>query len=341
MLVAAEPIAPRLAEVIAAADFYRGLELNPIPSRVDEKRPVVRWKRLREHPMSKDSFDEIAARHFAEHGNVGIQCVTGARWRLAVVDLDGDMPIAVWDAWARFRPNPPTWKVVGRNADGSVRGMHLWYSVPPGSPCRSRRLWGLWDDAAGDWAHRSLVEFLADKRLIVSPPSQNPRTGMPYEWLPGSSPSDLPRPAPLPAWVAALPDLKAPRGPEPAWSHGTSFVRPSPATRGVRFDHADVLGAIPDKVAVARDFGLRIVGERPDADGWVRCRAIGREDRTPSASFNANSGYFVDHSSNERLSLFDIGSLIGGYRTWGECCNALGCRYAAKPPAKDYDASPA
>jgi hypothetical protein len=54
-----------------------------------------------------------------------------------------------------------------------------------------------------------------------------------------------------------------------------------------------------DFLEVAGELGLRIVGDRPDHDGWVACRAIDREDRKPSASFNVFSGYYVDHGSGD------------------------------------------
>jgi hypothetical protein len=47
------------------------------------------------------------------------------------------------------------------------------------------------------------------------------------------------------------------------------------------------------------------------------CHAIGREDHTPSAQFNPQSGVYVDFGgSQDRLSFYDLGVRLGAFPTW-------------------------
>lgn len=300
------------AEAAAAARFYHRCGYNPLPSRIDRKAPA-----LRAYKTFRDTLPIPAA--FLTHWwtpNVQVPC--GAVWGLAVVDLDGPAAALAWRAWCRSQPCPATWSV--RTGSG---GTHLWFTIPSTVPLPSRRIWGLWDQEQKNWRKHCFIELLGDRALVVAPPSRHVDTGMPYAFRPGLGPRDIPQPAPLPAWVLDLPAIAAP----------IVFMPPLPARPAPRpvcrcgLRAREVLDRImPDrKLAMARAWGLRVVGT-PDQNGWYRCHALGRDDRTPSAGFHAESGYYCDYSEHPpaRSSLFDIAVALGVYADWRDARDALG-----------------
>lgn len=340
----APPGDPRIARARTAARRYRALGWNPLPSRTDKKAPALRsYAKERDEGLPATAFDRLAT--------CNIQLATGVRWGLCVVDLDGETPMAAWADMARFRPDPPTWRVVTREADGRVRGIHLWYGVPPGvDALPSRNLFGIWDDAAnqgrGAWSRRSLIEFKGDRGLVIAPPSTHTKTGMPYAFAEGCGPGDLPRPATLPAWVLALPDLRPPVAKSaaivPALSRRPASVRfEGPGVRsGGRFDRARVVEAIGDKASLVASWGLRLAGSKISASGWVECHAIDREDRNPSASFCPDRGLYWQPDYAKPISLFDLGVALGAYATWQDAVSDLGARFGVRPdPVANFDLS--
>ena len=72
-----------------------------------------------------------------------------------------------------------------------------------------------------------------------------------------------------------------------------------------------------DLLAVYRELGVEICGE-PRASGMVSCRAVGRDDRRPSAWVNCVSGYYGDSGAvgvaAGTMSLFDFAVQHGGGR---------------------------
>ena len=106
------------------AAFYRSRGFNPLPSRMDEKRPLISYADLWECHLTAEAFDRF------ETSNV--QVMTGRRWGLLVVDLDGPEAVKHWEAMGTV---PKTW--VSRSGGG---GMHLWFSVGPG-PLPKTFLW--------------------------------------------------------------------------------------------------------------------------------------------------------------------------------------------------------
>ncbi len=92
-----------------------------------------------------------------------------------------------------------------------------------------------------------------------------------------------------------------------------------------RFDRAQVLESIRDKLSLATSWGLRLAG-RPNVKGWAPCHAIGREDVHPSAAIHKESGSYVDHGSGMKLSLFDLGAELGVYCDWRDAVQQLGAR---------------
>lgn len=317
----------RLGRAIRAAQFYRRLGFNPLPSRCDDKRPVICYAGLWETPLPPDLFESAARRHFGEYGGINIQLMTGLRWGLVVVDLDGAEAAEVWPAFGR---HDPTWEV----ANGGP-GRHLWFTPPPGlDACPSRsRLWGIPDgvDAHGraTWQKHKAVELLADRKLAIAPPSTHPGHGREYRFLPGRSPREIALPAPLPGWVLDLPNLDAPPPPPPRPARVP--LAPAPAPAGT-YDARAVYDAIGDKRALAESWGVRVTG-RPGGRGALRAHAIGRDDRRPSGLFNPETGRYWDPWVNggRGVGLFDLALRLGIYESFSDCVNDLGARYGARP----------
>lgn len=300
------------------ARFYRRLGYNVLPRRADGKRPACYFRDYWERPVPADWFDRWTAR--------SMQVMTGGHWGLLVIDLDGPEAEAVWAGWCRERGCPRTWTV--RSGGG---GLHLWFSVPKGTPVPSRFAWRVWDESAQDWAHHKAVEVLGDRKLAVAPPSVHPRTGQPYRFVAGRSPRNYARPSPAPAWVLDLPAVARPvRG--PVLLPIAREKAPGVPVAG-RFDRQAVLDAIADKCVLAASWGLRIVPGAPNPTGWVRCRAIGREDREPSAGFNVLTGVYHEPGEGRSLSLFDVAVELGVYADAVQAINHLGSVYLARPHA--------
>jgi hypothetical protein len=78
------------------AYFYKLRGWQPLPSRPDAKRPFTRYSQWWDEPAPEDLFERFPS--------PSLQLMTGRRWRLLVIDLDGD------EARERFRamaPVPP------------------------------------------------------------------------------------------------------------------------------------------------------------------------------------------------------------------------------------------
>jgi hypothetical protein len=315
------------------ARFYRSRNYNPLPSRRDRKVPAMRsYTRERDHGID----DRLLERWWSPN----IQLCCGARWSLVVVDIDGPgRPLDWWESLARAHAGCRTWTVATRNRDGSYRGRHYWFD-PEGESVTTRLLHGDWDAEANRFRKRSLIELKGEKALIVAPPSIHPETGQPYAFLPGFSPVEIPRPAPLPTWVRDLPAVRRPR-PAPVLLP----LRPDATRKAVlpfrgRVDPVAVLECIPDRIALVTSRGLRIAGE-PNASGWCRCHCLDRPDLNPSASFHRDFGYYCEPDggggSLVRHSLFELGALIGPYSTWLDCLHDL-ARIHHVPPRENSHA---
>ena len=141
-------------------------------------------------------------------------------------------------------------------------------------------------------------------------PSVHPETGRNYRFLDHKySPKRIPMPALCPPWVLGLRPVEGARSPVSV----SSFILPARAATHSNFDRSEVLAAIPDKIGLARSWGIRIAG-RTGQNGWAPCHAIDREDIKPSAAIHFQSGHYVDRGSGTKLSLFDLGIKLGVYR---------------------------
>lgn len=322
------------------AKRYHSLGFNPLPSRTDAKRPwLTEYAALRDEGVSQF----ILERWWSPN----IQIATGSKWDLVVIDCDGPKGMAVWDGWCRRRDyKPNTWVVESYNADGSVRGRHVWYRnasrVSPDSPddrgepcmqdggasegcpasavggqggldCRSRILWAIWNDD-GSPAKGDKVELKGDGALIVAPPSIHTKTGQPYRFVNGGPDSDVAI-EPLPAWVHGQGNrIRKKWESRPKRAVNRIFVE----RREVSWDDKDsVLDAI-DPISVASDWGLRLAGGRANSAGWVRFYRDD-DDRNPSASVHRTTGQYWDNRIGQAISLFDLGVKLGVYETAYDC----------------------
>jgi len=79
---------------------------------------------------------------------------------------------------------------------------------------------------------------------------------------------------------------------------------------------AAILTAI-DVVAVYRSLGLDVTKVEPNGKGFLSCRAIGREDKNPSAAINVSTGYYIDKGGQgASMSLWDFAAEHGPHDDW-------------------------
>jgi hypothetical protein len=312
------------AIVARQAATYRAMGFNPLPSRLiaGRIRPSFKtYAKLRDEGIGESILRSWWGTH--------VQVATGSRWGLAVIDLDGPMAVEVWRLWGMHRDTPPTWAVQHDPAGG----MHLWYAVPKDEPLPFKTaIWWL-----GDTAERSghnCIEVLGDGNLIVAPPSVSPKSRRPYRFLDGHGPKDIERPAPLPAWVAALiakhegarRAAVQPAGALPVLAPEVrSGVRGEPPR--LNLDWGPVRDAIPDKIALLRSWGVRVVSTKPGARGWYVARSIFREDRNPSAAVNELGDYWEPQYGSKCLSIFQLAVTLGIYRSFAEAVDGIGYQH--------------
>lgn len=295
-----------------AMSFYRRVGYQPLPSRTDRKAPCCPYGDYWEADIPKYVYDC--------HRTTNVQVMTGVRWNLVVVDLDGPVAIEAWRAMSLYRNLPPTWEVYS-DPHG---GRHLWFSVPPGvESIPSRFVWRL------DGADHANIEVIGDRRLIMAPPSIHPKTGRRYRFADGHRPRDLLRPAVCPDWVLAMPSVDLTVDTVHTREPAKPFIGRRPTGC---YDFADVIEAIPDSdvVGLVRSWGVRVSSSKPNSKGWWQCHSIRREDSNPSAGINERLKCYVDLQSRERLGLFSLAVARGVFGSVSEACNHLGERYGAR-----------
>jgi hypothetical protein len=293
-----------LHDLQRSAHFYRRRGYNPLPSSRVHRHPVIKYAPYWDHPVEPTLIDQ-----WPIHRARNLQLMCGARWNLAVIDLDGHAAVTVWDQWCRTRPVDRTWTVA------TASGRHLWFAVPAGLDRVPTGI--IWDSG-----HRHQhIELLGDRHLVTAPPSLHHRTARPYRFTIG--PRDLPNPAELPGWVLDL--VPSEPAPSPLPPRAVPII-PIPVRR--HHDRTVVLDAIGDhKLELAESWGLRVTCHRPSYDGWVECRSLSRTDSRPSCGFNIRSGYFAEPHAGLRLSLFDTAVALGRYPSWQDACDHLGSVY--------------
>lgn len=297
------------------AEFYRFRGYQPLPSdprSVEDgggKRPLMRYAQWWEDFAPLDLFDRFPT--------TNLQVMTGRFWGLLVIDLDGPEAIERWPLLAPCCPR--TW--ITHSGGG---GRHLWFSVAKeGPPMPKAVLWRV-DPTKPRVKGEPAIERLCDRSLVMAPPSFHPRTGRRYQFLAGSSPKQIARPANCPPWILGLKPIEAPRVESPS---AVRVPRITPTTRyGASVRTEDVLAAILDKTALAQSWGLRIASLKPNAAGWCPCHAIGREDGNPSASFSPSSGRYWEPGLRT-VNLLDLGVRLGVYADWKDARDDLAGRF--------------
>jgi len=92
----------------------------------------------------------------------------------------------------------------------------------------------------------------------------------------------------------------------------------------------DTNAEILDRLDLLEEFaalGVDITGRDPSEKGWVACRAVDREDRTPSAAVNVVSGRYKDLGGDgTSLSLWDLAVHVGRYQAWQDARSAYAQR---------------
>jgi len=101
--------------------------------------------------------------------------------------------------------------------------------------------------------------------------------------------------------------------------------------------HRRILGGL-DIAGVYRSMGVDITGDRPNAQGWLACRAKGRKDEHASAAINvAGDGlalgrYRDKGGSGDSLSLWDFAARHGGFGDWREARRKFAALAGVKLP---------
>src|SRR5262249_36277489 len=154
----------------------------------------------------------------------------------------------------------------------------------------------------GGWAKHREVRILGDGALVVAPPSVHVDTRKPYAFFAWSAPAPNGLPPEAPEWLLSVPIL---RPPAPELAPIPKHNRPERVILTGKFsDSKQVIDAIPDKIALAAEWGLRVTGSR--GKGWFNCHAADREDRNPSASIHEGSGWYMDFAAEVSESFFDL-----------------------------------
>lgn len=202
----------RMGAYVSAAELVAAIGLNPLPVRIGEKVPAVRWKPWQEKHIPPGLVGRW--RDDPKHADSNLASTTGGVTGRLVVDIDSPDPRDHAEAVARFGDSPV--KVATPSG-----GLHLWFASPGGVP-NAQKIDG------------TRVDIRGDGGIVVLPPSVRPEKGT-YAFLEGDWADlgrlPLPRPGSLPCPTAAPPRAAL----------GAFQARPGGVQRGQRnralFDH--------------------------------------------------------------------------------------------------------
>lgn len=323
---------PNASRTLACANYFHTLGLTPLPSRHDEKIPdLSSYTHFYEgEPVPDDVYRGWKS--------CNMQVITGTAHpgekSVVVIDLDGE---EACNAWARicdhhkYRPTA-TWLV-----ETGSGGTHLWYSLPPTvRECPSGMIWGLYDtfgeSGRGAWEKHKEIRILGDRALAMAPPSFHPETGRRYRFLPDACPNTIGWPEPIPDWLLAMPRLVTPSFTSPS---SAPILRPRERLSGRHYMRGEVLDAIPDKVGLMKEWGLKFYRETPNQAGWASCFVPWREDphgSRPSGTMHCRDGTFQDRKDMRAMGFFDLAVILqpGMFTKWTECRDYCGDRFIGR-----------
>lgn len=104
------------------------------------------------------------------------------------------------------------------------------------------------------------------------------------------------------------------------------------AKKSIKWDELNrAIIAATDIESIYKEIGCEITGHRPSSSGWLQCRALGREDNSPSAAINVSDddlrGKYKDlGGTGESLSLYDALAKFGKFGTWKDVQKELATR---------------
>jgi Bifunctional DNA primase/polymerase, N-terminal len=307
-----------------AANYFRSIGLVPLPSRMTgRKQPIIDYAHLRTQRVPSSVYTK------REWKTTNIQLMTGVETtgstKIVVVDIDG--PEAM-DAWIEITKKEgfsikESLPWVTQTGSG---GMHFYYRLPESAvTCVSRLVWGLFDTRTG-WVKHKEIRLLGDKSLVVAPPSARIDGTGSYRWAKGNDPRSVPLPGYAPAWLLDMPGWLAPE------RHYCDQPKPN---NKKEFHCASLRQRVIDsitpteKLALVKSWGLRFPTDHPRiTTPWMICRSVYREDSTPSAGWNPESGVYNEaFGSGKGLSFFDLSVALGAFRTWQEALDCLAEKY--------------
>ena len=316
-------------------EYYRKLGLCPLPSRMDVKGPLL--PSYAEHYQGKP----VPRWAYEKWATTNMQVITGVMsptpTKVIVVDLDGPEAIEAWGRITDHHGYTGSNNWISTTGSG---GKHHWFQLADDTKeCPSGIIWGLWDTwgrndkkpGNGDWCKHKEIRILADHALVVAPPSIHVDTGIKYQFDDDKSPRTFRLPALAPEWLIALPRLTSPR-----FSDLASLTPrvPVPYARKIdrNYSREEVIAAVGNnKLDIARrEWGLVVSQVIPNLNGWCSCYIPGREDpkySKPSGSFNFKDGTLQDRRDLTSISFFDLSVVLGVYKRWQDCRDALGDRF--------------
>lgn len=317
------------AIALDAAKRFASLGLVALPSCMDRKRPML-------HDASRKIQDEYKQYRtervpgwiyqYDEWNTTNLQLMTGVETsgatKIAVVDLDGPEAIVAWKAICKkndfYLKSNVHFPWISSTGSG---GTHIYFRVQDVPRLPSRMIWGLYDTLTG-WVKHREIRLLGDRSLVVAPPSLRVDGVGCYSWHGRYNPRTIPLPEIAPDWLLAMPGVITPQR--------QPYNQPEP--KHVDCSHLKnlrqvIIAKIPpqQKVEIAKTWGLRFAESYPSLrQKWIPCHAIDREDKMPSAGFDAETGVYSDRGGNNTtLSFFDLAVALCVFKDWKEAEVAL------------------
>jgi hypothetical protein len=277
------------------AKIYYDLNLNPLPSRGDAKRPALR--RFKEYLHGKRIPESWLSSWWAPN----IQIPLGVPWGHCVVDIDGTEALREFASWDKtsFATWGSSCPVMLDSLQDHPVSCHFWFRIPfDAERFPTVHLWRSRDRHSG-------ISILGDGAMAMAPPSIHPVRGTRYGWLCG--PEQMSQPAVLPHWlwgriceaIASRSSVRTPRErPRPL---GLAI----PEFRG-HYQREEVLAQLSGSMhVIARNYGLE-VHRHANGSGFHSCRSIDREDSNWSCTIDPRTGVYHDFATGDTLSFFSL-----------------------------------